>query len=530
MPYRPVQWARQTVEGRQIEADGSRLINFYAVQPAIPEEAKVPVIIQGTPGVRRWARIPFKTFTRNQQTVTSVFPGVHGMIVVDTPLIGKHLFGVANQFQFFDIKIDGALPHDMQRDYDPFDRGDTLFTLHQSRIYNFTTEDAERINRYQPQKLVTDGRRVGFVARRSVKIFDPLNTTNAVADPGFITVRAPVPDDSNAELPDEEWVDMEWMDGFWILAARGGQIFHSEYQSAEFDQLDFAYAEANPDEIVGLSILNRRLFVFGRHSIEQWHNAPGTGSGFTFRRDLSYVSELGCFKKETIARNEDAIYFVGSDLVVYRITAGKEQRVSTESVELELARANRNNLFAFAYTEEGHRFYCLHISNESYWVFDQTTGFWHERQYPSTGSVRSGGPICAVRLNGKTYVGSRITDNIFQQTLDFGADWGVPLEREAVAPVIHTNLRRERVRFVQVEIPLRSGGTHQDSIRLDWSDDGRATFQNGDRPPKALDTGPRIRWNALGQFQEGRNFRLRTSAKRRVDILGCYVDTQAGQP
>ena len=58
MVYRPIQWARRTVEGRQIEADGSRLVNFYAVMVPDPEESKVPVMLYSAPGRRRYLRSP----------------------------------------------------------------------------------------------------------------------------------------------------------------------------------------------------------------------------------------------------------------------------------------------------------------------------------------------------------------------------------------------------------------------------------------------------------------------------------------
>ena len=45
------------------------------------------------------------------------------------------------------------------------------------------------------------------------------------------------------------------------------------------------------------------------------------------------------------------------------------------------------------------------------------------------------------------------------------------------------------------------------------------------RSRSILDDGPRFRVTRLGQFREGRNMRITTDAKRRVDILGTYVET-----
>ena len=98
MPFRPIQWAKQTVAGRQVEADGSKLVNFYAVALPSPEESKTPVMLYGTPGRRRFVKVPVKTDIDTQK-------GIHAMLQVDSAIYGQWLFGISSQSQLFRIRL-----------------------------------------------------------------------------------------------------------------------------------------------------------------------------------------------------------------------------------------------------------------------------------------------------------------------------------------------------------------------------------------------------------------------------------------
>ena len=104
------------------------------------------------------------------------------------------------------------------------------------------------------------------------------------------------------------------------------------------------------------------------------------------------------------------------------------------------------------------------------------------------------------------------------------------IRREAVSPLVFANLQRFKMPSFHIDIPLRSGGESTDDILVEWSDDGKKTWKGGssfDGTPNVqpLDTGPRLRRNRMGQTRTGRHIRITTDAKRRVDILGAYVET-----
>ena len=697
MPFRPIQWARQTVEGRQIEADGSSLKDFYAVQLPDPGEAKVPVMLYGTPGLRRWARVPPRPLAIAGDQVTPP-AGIHALLEIDNAVYGHRLFGLSARYQFFEIDAEGGgssrtvsvllnnaanrslrsarnaaaaapeqgaslsvtitddqsspasftfdfpedwyngnetwdsrtvplegidlpdntfrsqergielttarmdelgqlylnftkpdpmvdgttefaelgdlkrstdsltatwtvtvdgvatvattatpasnddgdlletlvfraetaervLPPGLATAYDPYGTPPSpLYTVPNSNIVSFTAEPSQAVAVDAPRKMVTDGRRILFVSGDRPFMYD-------IKANAFLNVRFPVVTDLTtlSDAQDQRWVDCDWIDGYFILASRHGQFFHSNLDSSDFDQLDFASAESNPDEIVGLSVLNRRIYIFGSRTIEQWFNAGGRD--FAFRRDASMALNIGCASRASIAQNESHIVFLGSNGIVYAVAGGQARPISSETVSYDIDRSLQSMARAFVYTEEGHRFYILTLrfpdNTLKTWGFDFSTGLWHERGATDILCSAKWSSDGVTQLN---LVGRAGSDHVFSQKLDWGYaedDAGTQnaIQREAVSPVIFSNLQRVQNHSFQLDVPFRSGGATTDTMRIDWSDDGLENFYDARTVSLAQNSASRKRINRLGQFRYGRNYRVRTSARRRVDILGAYIET-----
>ena len=533
MPFRPIQWARRSIEGRQNEADGSRLLNFYAVQLPAPEESKVPVMLYSSPGQRRFIH------TQGANALGGSTPGVHALLEQNTVVYGHWLFGLTHGSVFFAIRADPASggAHDFNRNYNPF-RGDALYTIPAARAWRFTSERAETIAADQPGKLVSDGRRVLWVSPSEVFGFDLKRLADGAADP-FLRIVAPVPADLSTleDLDEQNWVDCLWVDGYFLLAAKSGQFFHSLQDSVQFDQLDFAEAGANPDGIVGMETINRRVYILGDETVEAWYNAGK--ADFAFARDNASTVNIGCAARATIAVDQFSIIFLGNDAIVYALQGGRPARISDESVEYDIAESDPTRARGFAYTEEGHRFYSLTLIDDAderkNWVFDFSTGVWHERSQTDI--------LCSTRWRKRqTLLGRSGTVHIFDQRLNWGEmendvdGAAAAIHREAISPLIFANLQRFLMRSFHIDVPRRAGGRPVDSVLIEWSDDGKNTWKGGtslalgdDAQPvsnaQLLDDGPRLRRYRLGQTRTGRHMRLTTSARRRVDILGAYVET-----
>lgn len=537
MPFGQIQWARQTIEGRQTEAQGGRLLNLYAVNP--DPQSKVASLLYHAPGKRKWA---------------SHISGaaINGMLASDSPVYGKRLSIVSGAF-FYQIRLGRGGPGDMDVNYSPqYTENEVVFEPQEINIRPLPAGFQEYGDN-EVCRMATDGRRVLFVQRREVALFDANvvnNTDGGLAAGGFRSVRAPIPADQGANLPDEEWVDVAWIDGYFFLAARSGELFHSILESGEFDQIDFTSASSNPDPITALAVYNRRLFVMGAETVEIWYNT-GNPISFAFSRDNSFVANVGCIATATAYQDEAGIYFVGHDKSVYGNLSGQFKVLSNEMVDYDLARCDITKCRAYGYVEEGHRFYSITLfilptrleANErpvaadippdgfvrKNWTLDIQTGLWDERSET--------GILCADQFNSVNLVGTGdgTQESIWNQSLRWGDNNFKPVQRIATTPSLYAGQQRVMCYSFEIDLPIRSAeglgrSINPDQVKLTWSDDSFSTERGLDdttNPPRLLtDNRPaRMKWTQLGQFRAGRNFKLEFNSPRPVVILGGYVRT-----
>ena len=522
----PLQWARQSAGESQDPADGSRLIDCYAVNPAAlptaPDQPKVPVALNPRPSRNAWLNLPGLNnfhWRRADGTQVNAQPSVNGLALIDSPVYGRRLVGVCAGWWWFEAWFGGPAAGDPAAGYDGRSAASRLpFTA--ARFQRFTGEDDQAAGR-NPVRLATDHRRVIFVSGRTVfaAVMHESNPTT------FQRLMAPTPDDQAASLPDEEWVDCAWLDGFFLLFARNGQFFHSNHNSLTFDQLDFATAETKPDETIGAATFQRRIWVFGSNSIEVWYNAGG--ADFAFKRDVGFNVEFGCAARDTIQKTEYAVLFLGSNGMVYAVESSRPVRVSHEGLEKEIRKSDMTQARAFTYTEEGHVFYSLTLSTGANWTFDLTTRFWAER---SEGRV-----LAAVQFSAQSDVIVGRNDALGLEVLSiqpFRPDG--PIRAISVSPQLFFETTRTVIHSVEIQTNLAAG----ESIP-----EGTATLQMshtaGDNwePPdgQVQPIAPTMRFNRLGQDRLGLGVRFRlilnytpVAGADTLQVLGAYATASAG--
>lgn len=319
-----------------------------------------------------------------------------------------------------------------------------------------------------------------------------------------------------------------YQDGYFIFQREGtGQFFISEILSTTLDPLDFATAEAAPDDTIAVLSDHRELWLFGEHSVEVWYNSGDPD--FTFERMQGAYIERGCAAAMTVTKMDNSVFWLAEDGVVYRALGYQPQRISTHAVEFDIADYRWEDAFAYTYTEEGHKFFVLTFpTSDKTWCFDVATGLWHERSYGDIGRHNSN---CYARCYNKHLVGDFQTGNIYELDMDVGTDNGEEIKRLAVAPPIHA--ARDEITCYSFEVDMESGvglvtGQGSDpQAMLQWSDDGGKTWSNEHWTGigKIGEYTKRVKWNRLGQFRQ-RQFKLAISDPVPVVILGAFAEVQ----
>lgn len=222
-------------------------------------------------------------------------------------------------------------------------------------------------------------------------------------------------------------------DGFGVVGILGtNQFYQSNLNDlSTWEALNFSSADAEPSSIQSIVTLYRQLWVVKQRSVEVWNNAGL--NGFVFQRMEGAYLNVGCSAPFSVATNEDHVFWLGlsdkGSLQVYMNNGYQEQRISTHPIEyqissyLQLTSQGVGNVVGFCYTQAGHAFYVLTFTaGNATWVFDLTTGLWHERGEFIDGSYQSWDPSCYAFFNKQHVVGSSTSQNLSVLDLLYATD------------------------------------------------------------------------------------------------------------
>lgn len=278
-----------------------------------------------------------------------------------------------------------------------------------------------------------------------------------------------------------------YLDGYFIVNSLStGRFYISALNNGtSWDALDFATAESSPDSLVRVIRAVGQLWLLGNRTTEIWTNTGD--SSFPFQKIKGSEIETGIMAAHTAVAHGNSLYWVGRDNdgegIVYRADGFRPERVSTESIELAIARAtDKENMKAFSYQKDGHDFYILTGGGlETSLVYDLTTDLWHERSYLNVdGDLEQHLASCCIFAFGKHLVGDRRDGKIYEMSMDVFSDNGDEIARDRI--YTHISNEDERIRYKKLVIGFEQGvglqtGQGSDPMcKLKISKDGAKTW------------------------------------------------------
>ena len=306
-----------------------------------------------------------------------------------------------------------------------------------------------------------------------------------------------------------------------------GRFFSSALDDAlTYDGLYFATAEGFPDDLVGIIVDHRQIILAGTQTFEVWYNA-GT-SGFPFARDANGFLELGCAAGATLAKADNSVYWLASDLTVRRLEGLTPVRVSQHGVEQAIRSYTVSDAYAFGYTEGGHINYVLTFPTSGHsWLFDATTREWHERESYNLTRWR---PCSSAFCYGRNYVQDYETGKVGYLDSNTYTEWEQILRSEWTYGTAgyaggHRSFHSELNCLVETGVGLTSGQGSDPQIMLDISDDGGRTW----RASTTQSLGPigtyrtTVYWNALGSSRD-RIYRMAVSDPVKVTVYDTQLE------
>ena len=322
---------------------------------------------------------------------------------------------------------------------------------------------------------------------------------------------------------------MDYLDGFGIVTVEGSdQFFTTRLEDFNvINALEFASAESAPDRAIRVLVDHREVWVFGAKTIEIWYNA-GT-SPFPLQRASEATMERGLVGRHTPAKLDSTVFWVGDDLQVHRASGYVPERISNHAIErciADLTPAERENMRGFTWAEEGHKFYALWMPNGTTWVFDITTGMWHER---GTGDGVWTAWI-ASSAYGVEWAGS-FDGNLYKIERDCYFDDKQPVFKSMTSPPVHFGDARFVTQYFNADV--QAGWPDQEeyepNLVLSLSRDRGNTWRTrgGKSMGRSGQFNKKMRWWGLG-FSRELYARLECRDPVALSVYGAHVRYKIG--
>lgn len=275
-------------------------------------------------------------------------------------------------------------------------------------------------------------------------------------------------------------------DGYFVVnsSTTGQFYFSSSYDGTAWDALDFATAEYSADTLQAVTkTSNGTLWMIGKKSLELWNNVGV--ANLPWRRIQGTVKEIGCTAPYSVSTNGSNVFFIGNGQngygSVFMGVGYDVQRISTHAIEYQIKQLTSiDTAVGYTYSDEGHSFYVVSFGSEKTFVYDITTGEWHERTTYSSdaGTNKRHFSQGYAFFNGKHFVGSYQNGNLYEMSLDTYSDAGTSIKREIVTGHIAYDNRLLRHPYFEIDLEKGVGleGESEPVMMIAFSDNGGKTW------------------------------------------------------
>lgn len=291
---------------------------------------------------------------------------------------------------------------------------------------------------------------------------------------------------------------LDFLSGFGVYNEPGaGRFYISALNDlTSWDALDFATAEYSSDPILRVFVEKDEIWFFGTRTTEVWRNAGNQDFPFVPNTTIA----RGCAAAFSVAADDNTLFWLGDDNIIYRADGYRPARISTHEIEDLISQATSiSDARAFIYTVKGHKFYTLTLPGYATIQYNIATGLWNRaRTWEENDWTLIGG-------SGRE-VDYYLSDaGIVTLDTSKNTDAGVLMERTAISAPLHDNGRRIRLQSFWIDCEVGTVGVTSDEplISLQVS---RNTAEYGNALTRGLGlTGDYIRrvtWRKLGQARE----------------------------
>lgn len=331
---------------------------------------------------------------------------------------------------------------------------------------------------------------------------------------------------------------VEFFDTYFVFDWNNtNQFFLSNsLDGTTYNALAYASAEVSPDLVLATVNQQENLLIFGQTTIETWYDSGNVN--FPFARYDGATIERGCAAPLCIVKEDNSVFFMGSDLIFYRLNGVVPVRVSTHAIEWAWSRyPTVADATIWTHTWQGHKFLVLTFpTGNATWVYDIATNLWHERiSYNAANeSMQRWRVSCGLSCYGKILVGDNYSGQIGFLDETVFTEYGNTVKAYMISPAVHSDKKRVFMSRFELDVEAGVGTTtgqgSNPQFMLDYSDDGGRTWsglQTWDTAGAIGTYRTRLRWLRMGSFRQ-RVIRLTISDPVVRTVIAAHQDVSVG--
>lgn len=273
-----------------------------------------------------------------------------------------------------------------------------------------------------------------------------------------------------------------WLDQYFVVA--NGTEFQISEDGTNWDALEVAVPESNPDGIVRVFADHGELSLFGDISIEPWTNSGATDFPFTPLKSSN--AEWGCAARWSVVKYNDSVAFLGKSRmgqVSVCVMQGYVPKViSTPDIDQIInGYGGVSDASAFSYLLGGHPMLQINFPSAGYsWLYDASSGHWSSVKSADINRHRA---EIGVQYLSRTVVSDYENGRLYRLNADTYTDNGETIERDITSEnVAMPDLERFPAHRLRVDmetgVGLATGQGSNPQVALKVSRDGGRSWGN----------------------------------------------------
>ena len=209
---------------------------------------------------------------------------------------------------------------------------------------------------------------------------------------------------------------------------------------AEATGLNRIGEETLPDAMVRDFVFDEVIYRCGVRSIVGWYNS-GVGSP-PIDKLQGRIFNVGLSAPYSIAKTDEAFYWLGDDNAIYRAQAGTKERISSDAISNAISKFSViDDAIGFTYTFEGQNFYTITFPSENQ-TFTVSESLGENGWFELSSGIKDGKwqGSSIISAYSKNYVADGDNGNVYLLDLDTYENNGESIKRTRVTSNIDARL------------------------------------------------------------------------------------------